>query len=105
MAFSPVRNLVATVAEATPAQFDDWRKSWRAAADAGSAESLLTFVARERGVAEDVFMQRLATALSWVEFRRVYDFLSGRPRLAHWYAALCNRPSMLATTLEGQTRD
>ncbi|HTL73507.1 MAG TPA: type II/IV secretion system protein, partial [bacterium] len=65
MAFSPVRNLVATVAEATPAQFDDWRKSWRTAVDAGSTESLLTYVARERGVAEDVFMQRLATALGW----------------------------------------
>jgi type II secretion system protein E len=56
---------VATVAEASPAQFDDWRKSWRAAAEAGSAEPLLTFVARERGVAEDVFMQRLAAALKW----------------------------------------
>ncbi len=65
MAFSSVKNLVATVAEASPAQFDDWRKSWRAAADAGSAEPLLTFVARERGVAEDVFMQRLAVALGW----------------------------------------
>jgi len=65
MAFSPVRNLVATVAEASPAQFDDWRKSWRAAVDGGSAEPLLTFVARERGVAEDVFTQRLATALGW----------------------------------------
>ncbi len=65
MAFSSVRNLVATVAEASPAQFDDWRKSWRAAADAGSADPLLTFVARERGVAEDVFMQRLAVALGW----------------------------------------
>ncbi len=65
MAFSPVRNLVATVAEASPAQFDDWRKAWRAASDAGSAEPLLTFVARERGVAEDVFMQRLAAALGW----------------------------------------
>ena len=65
MAFSPVRNLVATVAEASPAQFDDWRKSWRAAAEAGSAESLLTFVARERGVAEDVFIQKLAAALGW----------------------------------------
>ena len=65
MAFSPVNNLVATVAEASPAQFEDWRKSWRAAADAGSAESLLTFVARERGVAEDVFIQKLATALGW----------------------------------------
>jgi len=65
MAFSPVRNLVATVAEASPAQFDDWRKSWRAAVDGGSAEPLLTFVARERGVAEDVFIQKLATALGW----------------------------------------
>jgi type II secretion system protein E len=65
MAFSPVRNLVATVAEASPAQFDDWRKSWRAAVDAGSGEPLLTFVARERGVAEDVFIQKLATALGW----------------------------------------
>ena len=47
----------------------------------------------------------LATALSWIEFRRVYDFLTGRPRLAQWYAALCARPSMQATTLEGQTHD
>ncbi len=65
MAFSPVRNLVATVAEASPAQFDDWRKSWRAAAEAGSAEPLLTFIARERGVAEDAFVQKLAVALGW----------------------------------------
>ena len=65
MAFSPVKNLVASVAEASPDQFDDWRKSWRAAADAGSTEPLLTFIARERGVAEDVFVQRLATTLGW----------------------------------------
>ena len=65
MAFSPVRNLVATVAEASPAQFDDWRKAWRAASDVGSTEPLLTFVARERGVTEDAFMQRLAAALGW----------------------------------------
>jgi hypothetical protein len=47
----------------------------------------------------------LATALSWIEFRRVYDFLIGRPCLAQWYSALCARPSMRATTLEGQTHD
>jgi glutathione S-transferase len=47
----------------------------------------------------------LVTALSWVEFRRVYEFARGRPRLARWYAALCARPSMLATRLEGQTHD
>src|SRR5271155_588819 len=65
MAFSSAKNLIASVAEATPAQFDDWRKTWRTAADAGSAEPLLSFVARERGVAEDVFTQRLATTLGW----------------------------------------
>jgi type II secretion system protein E len=65
MAFSSVKNLVASVAEASPAQFEDWRKTWRTAADSGSTEPLLTFVARERGVAEDVFLQRLAAALGW----------------------------------------
>ena len=47
----------------------------------------------------------LATALSWIEFRGVYEFLSGRPRLAAWYQALSARPSMRATGLEGETRD
>ena len=65
MSFGSVKNLVATVAEASSAQFDDWRKSWRAAADSGSTEPLLSFVARERGVAEDIFIQRLAAALDW----------------------------------------
>jgi len=65
MGFSSIKNLVASVAEATPAQFDDWRKAWRAAVANGSTESLLSFMARERGLAEDVFLQRLATALGW----------------------------------------
>jgi glutathione S-transferase len=47
----------------------------------------------------------LVTALSWVEFRGVYAFLSGRPRLQAWYGALCARPSMLATALAGETQD
>ena len=65
MGFSTVKNLVASVAEASPAQFDDWRKAWRASADNGSQEPLLTFIARERGVAEDIFVQRLAAKLDW----------------------------------------
>jgi type II secretion system protein E len=65
MAFSSAKNLIAAVAETTPGQFDDWRKLWRTAADGGSAEPLLSFVARERGVAEDVFTQRLAATLGW----------------------------------------
>ncbi|MGA2028771.1 MAG: ATPase, T2SS/T4P/T4SS family [Verrucomicrobiota bacterium] len=65
MAFSSVKNLVAAVAESTPGQFDDWHKAWRASADNGSSEPLLTFIARERGLAEDVFIQRLAASLGW----------------------------------------
>ena len=65
MAFNSVKNLVATVAEASPDQFNDWQKTWRSTVDAGSAEPLLSFVARERGVAEDVFVQRLAASLGW----------------------------------------
>jgi len=47
----------------------------------------------------------LVTALSWVEFRGVYAFVSARPMLARWYRSLCERPSMLATALEGETHD
>jgi len=65
MAFNSVKQLVATVAETSPAQFDDWRKAWSTAAEAGSVEPFLGFVARERGLAEDIFVQRLATALGW----------------------------------------
>jgi len=65
MAFNSAKNLITTAAEATPAQFDDWRKAWRAAATGGSTEPLLTFIARERGVAEDVFLQKLAAAIGW----------------------------------------
>jgi type II secretion system protein E len=65
MGFSSVKNLVASVADATPVQFDDWRKAWRAAANNGSAEPLLGFIARERGVAEDAFLQKLAQTLGW----------------------------------------
>jgi type II secretion system protein E len=65
MGFSSAKHLIATVANATPARFDDWRKAWRAAGTGGSTEPLLTFVARESGVAEDVFLQKLAAAIGW----------------------------------------
>ena len=65
MGFGPVKNLIASVADATPVQFDNWRKSWRAAVASGSAEPLLGFIARERGVPEDAFLQKLAQTLGW----------------------------------------
>ncbi len=65
MAFSSIKDVVATAAQASPSRFEDWRKSWRAATAAGSTEPLLTFIARECGLAEDVFMQKLAGSLGW----------------------------------------
>ncbi len=52
----------------------------------------------------------LATALSWLEFRDLPGFRvarNGRPRtrLAAWFDAFADRPSMQATPLSGQTQD
>src|SRR5580658_5649688 len=63
MAFSSIKNVIASTVGAAPPQFDHWRKSWRAAVVGGSTEPLLPFIARESGLAEDVFMRRLATSL------------------------------------------
>jgi len=65
MAFNSVKDLFATVVGATPAEIADLRKTWQVAVESGSQESLLAFICRERGVAEDVFLQRLAAALNW----------------------------------------
>src|SRR5438128_724302 len=65
MAFSSAKNLIASVADASPEQLEDWRATWRTATAGGSSEPFLTFVARERGLAEDVFVQKLAAALGW----------------------------------------
>src|SRR5487761_2101917 len=102
MAFSPVKNLIATVAEATPVQFEDWRKSWRTSADAGSTEPLLTFVARERGVAEDVFIQRLAAALGWpyLDLPKLAIATEARNKLS---TKIAFQFSVLPTALENAT--
>jgi type II secretion system protein E len=65
MAFNSVKNLFASVVGVEPAQFDELRKAWQVAADNGSQDSFLTFLCRERGVAEDVFLHKLAEALKW----------------------------------------
>lgn len=57
------------------------------------------------GQVVDIGDVALATALSWIEFRDVYAFAAGRPRLAAWYERFCTRPSMQATTLCGATQD
>src|SRR6266576_4676176 len=65
MAFISLREFLARMGLATPEQFNEWSKAWRVATENGSQESLLAFLCRERGIAEDVFLQQLAQALGW----------------------------------------
>ncbi|PWU13857.1 MAG: secretion system protein E [Verrucomicrobia bacterium] len=65
MAFLSLKSFLAQTGLATAEQFDTWNKAWRVATESGSQEPLLTFICRERGLAEDVFLQQLAKALNW----------------------------------------
>jgi glutathione S-transferase len=53
----------------------------------------------------DIGQIALATALSWIEFRKLPGFRDGHPRLATWYDRFAERPSMLATPLAGEVVD
>jgi len=65
MAFVSLKEFFARLGLVSPEQFDEHTKAWRVAADNGSLEPLLAFICRERGIAEDVFLQKLAQALNW----------------------------------------
>src|SRR5215472_479497 len=65
MAFISLREFLAHLGLATSEQFEEWSKAWRVAVESGSQESLLAFICRERGLAEDVFLQQLARTLNW----------------------------------------
>lgn len=72
----PLKSIKSVLAEAnlvSPEQFQEWSKAWRVAVENGSQESLLGFFAREGGMAEEVFLERLAQALGWpfVDLRKV----------------------------------
>jgi len=65
MPFVSLREFLSQAGLAAPTEFDELSKMWRVAVESGSQETLLSFIARERGVAEDVFLQQLAKALGW----------------------------------------
>src|SRR5256885_741925 len=65
MAFISLKEFLGRMELATPEQFDEWNKAWRIAVESGSQESLLAFICRERGLAEELFLQQLAQALNW----------------------------------------
>ena len=65
MGFAAITDLFADAAQAAPGQLDAWRKAWRTAADAGSPETLLAFICREKGLTEEQFLQNLSKSLNW----------------------------------------
>jgi type II secretion system protein E len=65
MALTSLKEFLSRTGLATPAQFDEWSKTWRTAAQSGSEEPLLAFICREKGLTEDVYLQQLAKALNW----------------------------------------
>jgi type II secretion system protein E len=65
MAFVSLKDFFNRMGLVDPEQFGELSKAWRVAADNGSQETLLGFICRERGIAEDVFLQKLAQALNW----------------------------------------
>jgi hypothetical protein len=65
MAFISLKEFLSRMDLATPDQVDEWSKAWRVAVESGSQETFLAFVCRERGLAEDVFLQQLAQAMNW----------------------------------------
>ena len=65
MAIASIKSLLAKNNLASPQQFEDWNKAWRLAVEGGASDSLLSFIARERGVSEEAFLQDLAKVLGW----------------------------------------
>ncbi|HNQ73383.1 MAG TPA: GspE/PulE family protein [Verrucomicrobiota bacterium] len=65
MAFNSVKVLFASVLGVMPDQYAEVQKAWRIAVENGSQDSFLSFLARELGMSEDIFLQRLAAGLNW----------------------------------------
>lgn len=77
-------------------QWEAWMAGQRAKVHQG-----LDALERELGEtaegAVDLGWIAAAAAIGWLEFREVVDVREGRPKLSAWYAAFCERPSMVAT--------
>lgn len=86
-----------------PALRDGYLQKIAAACDFLEAELAARDDEAER--VPDIGEIAVATALSWIEFRKVHAFRNGRPRLAAWYERFATRPSMQATALSGATQD
>lgn len=63
MALTSIKQILADADLASPGEFKEWTREWRTAAENGSEEPLLGFFAREKGLTEETFLERLAKAM------------------------------------------
>ena len=84
MAFASIKGLLAEHNLVSPQELENWLKAWQVAVEGGSQEGLLSFIARERGVSEEVFLQRLAKALDWpfVEIGKIDAPVEARKKIS-----------------------
>ena len=65
MPHQPLKSVLARAEVAQPHQVEEWSQAWRAAAENGGTESRLGFFARESGLSEEAFLQKVSRALGW----------------------------------------
>jgi general secretion pathway protein E/type IV pilus assembly protein PilB len=86
MGHTPLQTILERAGLATPAQFADWNAAWRKAnADrTEGGEGQLAFFAREGGMGEEQFLQKLAAAMNWsyVELSRLNPEPAVRKRIS-----------------------
>src|SRR5665213_1238285 len=84
MAIASIKALLEKHNLATQRQFADWNQAWRLSVEGGSQETLLGFIAREKGCTEEVFLQQLAVALGWpfIDLAKTEVSLEARKRLS-----------------------
>src|SRR5437868_4595288 len=65
MGLKSIKSIVAEAGLANAEQFVNWSKAWRTAVEGGSNESLFAFFAREAGISEEAFLQKLGATVGW----------------------------------------
>lgn len=94
MAVTSLINLFEESDLASREEFSLWLKSWKASIDSGATDSMLSFFAREKGVAEDQYLDKVAKAIgleradiSQVDITREAS-LKVSPKLAFQYTVM-----------------
>ena len=63
MIYRPITTILAESGLATVEETEHYRQTWRVAVENGSQEGILEFMAREKGMTDELFLQGLARAL------------------------------------------